>query len=304
MRLKGLLGLATFIVSLMSSGVSHADMLWLKGAEAPVPGIVVGQTDELIEYRYQVGGEEKTVQVDRDEIRQLVVTIDGERLENLSPDNLNAYLDQAEQLASFRRDQYAMALAKRLCLIVARWGAEDLRKSAFCLLVSICEGDELTGVLRLASIYEPTLNIDRLRGNLPQEVSRESREAALNVVRLIWRGQGEEAQQLLSRQEVLEQVRPAVIAYKDLCSLEELNAAAKVDAVTVSQLGRLLRLEFALSQGKLPPIESVDAGENWFSESGQVGKVGRLLPEFGSVLPFDPQLTIYRGGKWVAPKDE
>ncbi len=292
-------GSAIFVV-VFSHLSAQADMLWLYDSEAPVSGIVVKQSASSVEYRYRVGEEEKTIQVERGEIKELIVTIDQEALERLKPTDLRAYLDMAESLASFRSDKYAMDVAKRLCLLTARWGSSELRISAFCLLDSICDGDELLSVRRLALIYESSIELKNPQDREKQELSAESVELTLRIVRLIWRGESQQAQELLSDERVLTRVQPVVLAHSGVCSLEELVAASNVEKVSVSQLGRLLRLEQALTEGEPPIPRTTRLGENWFSASGQVGKVGVLLPEFENVLPFDPQLTIYRDGKWVA----
>ena len=105
---------------LAQSQIASADLLWLVGKEQPVPGMVLEENEESVRYRYTVEGVEKRVDVDRKQIRELVITLDQKRLASLSPQNVTLYLDYAEELAGFSSDSYAIATARQMVLIAAR----------------------------------------------------------------------------------------------------------------------------------------------------------------------------------------
>lgn len=283
----------------------QADMLWLNGVETPISGIVVSQTEDVVEYRHRVDQVERTVQFQRNEIRELVITIDQQSLELLNPNDLRSYLDQAEQLVATRTDVYAIQLAKRLCLIVARWGPPELKESAFRLLVSVCEGEELTRVQRLAYVYQPTVDFLDPSTDSNQETSERARDAVVEIVRLICREKSTEAKRRMEDELVSESVRQTLNGFSGICNFEELSAAMDAESISLSQLGRLLRLEQALEANQTPTgLRRPGLGKNWFAASEQIDASRSVLPEFDNVLPFDPSLTVYRDGKWVAPVEK
>ena len=297
MMLGVIVGLGLFVEGL------RADMLWLVDSTGPISGKIISETADAIEYKYRIEDVEQTVQFKRSEIKELVVTIDQKALGNLNPNNLRAYLDQAEQLAANRRDAYAMETSKRLCLIVARWGSTELKESAFLLLVSICEGEELDRIQRLAYVYLPTIEFHEPPADQVDGPSKEARDLVIELVRLICREQSAEVKQRLEDELVAESVRQALNSFSSVCSFEELSAAANANPLSPTQLGRLLRLERALEKNQVPQdTRRPGLGNNWFAASEQIDASGSVLPEFSNVLGVDPSLTIYRDGEWVAPK--
>lgn len=282
---------------------SRADMLWLVESEEPLPGRVISETRDAIEYRYRVGEAEQTSQFKRSEIKELVVTIDQEALKNLNPNNLRAYLDQAEQLSANRQDPYAIETAKRLCLIVARWGSTDLKESAFLLLVSICEGEELVRVRSLAYVYHPSIEFQEASSGQTNGPSKDARESLVELIQLVCRERSAEVKQRLKDEAVVESVRQTLDSFSSICSFEEFSAAVDAQSLSLTQLGRMLKLEKALETNVVPQnTRRPGLGSNWFAASEQIDASGSVLPEFGNVLGIDPSLTVYRDGEWVAPK--
>lgn len=294
-----------FVTIIMLGAITtglRADMLWLRDSEVPIPGMVVSETADSVEFRYRVDGAEQTKEFERDRIQELVITIDQQALERLNPNDLRMYLDQAEQLAANRPDVYAIQTAKRLCLIVARWGQSEMRESAFRLLVTLCEGEELTRVRRLAYVYQPTLDFWESPEISEKGTSVRAREAVVEIVRLICREQSSEAKRRMEDELVAESVRQTLNRFSSVCNFEELMAAMDADSISLSQLGRLLRLERALETNQPSSnLRRPGLGKNWYSASEQIDASRSVLPEFKNVLPFDPSLTVYREGKWVEP---
>lgn len=276
-----------------------ADVLWTAHSEAPRYGRVKSQNGTTVEFEFSDSGATKTIQVDRSDILELVVTVDPKVLESLHPNNLKPYLDYAEELSSFRVDPYAMGVAKRLNLIVARWGSAELRQSAFRQLESICEGQERRQVQRLAFVYDSTFEIGR---------ANESRVALdpaivgtlVDIVRHLRRGRPSDARRLLSQSE--EQVKTVLDSYSEICNLEELTAAVNATRITGAQQSQIIQLEQSLLAGKAAQATQADVARNWSLASQQIATLQLTLPEFDQVLPFDPRLTLYRHGKWVQPE--
>jgi hypothetical protein len=279
---------------------ANADLLWLKDKPKPVSGLVLRQNASEVEFRYRLEGNEKTIVVERGQISDLIVTIDQGLLEGLEPANLPAYLDYAEELSSFRSDAYAIELSKRLSLIAARWGSSELRQSSFRLLVSLCEGEEQTRVKRLAFIYDATIEIQDRDSESDEANNPDARDATVQIIRLVWKGQAAQARELLGQARFKALIEPVFVKYAKVCRLDDFLAAVNAETLSTNQLGQLLRLQQSLNNG-LPPSQAVaqEQSDVWSDVANQVESTGSALPEFESVLPLDPSKRVYRNREWV-----
>lgn len=282
---------------------AHADMLWLKSGGEPISGLVTSQSQDVVSFRYGTGDGQKDVQVQREKIKNLVITIDEQRMESLAPEDFRDYLDYAEELSAFEKDTYAVELAKRLCLITARWSSDELRSSAFLLLISLCSDEEKKAVQRLAFVFDSSFELpEQLPATTPEVIDADARESLIEIVRLIRREQTADARQLLDQERIQSSIKPAMEAYANICNLEELKSAVSANRLTVAKLGQLIRLEQALANDVVPSSTKRDAsGSDWSVAAREIVDAQVVLPEFENVLPFDPSLNIYRSGQWVRP---
>ena len=285
---------------LAQSQIASADLLWLVGQEQPVPGIVLEENEESVQFRYTAEGVEKRVDVDRKQIRELVITLDQKRLSSLSPQNVTLYLDYAEELAGFSSDSYAIATARQMALIAARLSTGTQRSSAFRLLISLCEGEDRQNVERLAYLYDPTTTLRENSKPEMETIDQEADETLLEIVRMIRRGRASDASELLKQDRISTVVEPLLKVHKDTCNLGELRVAANAATLNMTQLAKLLQLENALTNDAVLAAASAD-DESWFEASSKVIESNKILPEFENVLEIDPRLSIFRNGTWVAP---
>ena len=131
-----------FIIFLVQIRAGWGDVVWLVDREAPYFGTVLGESEQELEFRVLSESSTKVMRLAKKDIKLFLKTVDPQKLEALDPSDLNAYLDYAEVLAGYRDDPYAMATAKRLALISARWGGQNLRSSSFSLLISLSTGKQ------------------------------------------------------------------------------------------------------------------------------------------------------------------
>ena len=285
---------------LAQSQIASADLLWVVGQEQPVSGIVLEGTEESVRFRCMIEGVEKQIDVERKQIRELVITLDQKRLSTLSPQNVTLYLDYAEELAGFSSDSYAIATARQMALIAARLSTGTQRSSAFRLLISLCEGEDRQNVERLAYLYDPTATLRENSKPETEAIDQEAGETLLEIVRMIRRGQASDASKLLEQDRISTVVEPLLKIHKDTCSSGELRVAANAATLNMTQLAKLLQLEHALADDAVIAAASAD-DESWFEASSKVIESNKILPEFENVLEIDPRLSIFRNGTWVAP---
>ena len=300
---RGSLGFRFFVFLLLwlaqSKNVS-ADMLWLIERDQPVSGMVVEANEVSIRFRYTVNDVEKLIDVDRKDIREMVITLDQERLASLSPQNVTMYLNYAEELAGFSSDAYAIAAARQMALIAARLSTGTQRSSAFRLLVSLCEGEEKRNVERLAYLYDPTIPLREEEAASSEAIDTTAGETLLEIVRLIRRDRASDAIELLKQDRIAKVIEPLLKVHQATCSLGELRMAANAETLTVAHLAKLLKLEHALVSDSVVNTENANS-ESWFEASSRVIESNKILPEFENVLDIDPRLSIFRNGIWVAP---
>ena len=274
-------------------------MLWLIERDEPVSGIIVEENETSIRFRYTVNNVERLIDVDRKDIREMVVTLDQQRLSSLSPQNVTMYLDYAEELAGFSSDAYAIATARQMSLIAARLSTGAQRSSAFRLLISLCEGEEKRNVERLAYLYDPTITLRKETAAESETIDATADETLIEIVRLIRRDRASDAVELLKQDRITTAIEPLLKVHEATCSFGELRVAANARTLSVAHLAKLLQLENALINNA---VENESANnESWFEASSRVIESSKILPEFENVLDIDPRLSIFRNGIWVAP---
>lgn len=279
-----------------------ADMIWIEGSQTPISGQVVSQTQDQLEFRFWTDNQEQTIQVDRQKVVDLLITVDPKKLESLTPERLEDYLDYAEVLSSFRSDAYAVRTTKRLCMIVARWGQPTDRASAFRLLISVCEGEEKRRVVRLAFVFDPRfeLPVDEKGGGT--SIDESARRQLGEIVKLIRTEDRVAASNRLNDQSVIDQIEPVFELYSEICTKEELFRLAAAKQLSVSQLSQLLRLEKALKDPVLRDRSARKSlGNDWATASEILESEDARLPDFEYAFSFDLKQTIFRSGRWVAP---
>ena len=280
--------------------LATADLLWLVGQEEPVSGVLVEENEVSVRFRYTINDVEKLVDVERSKIKELVVTLDQQRLATLSPQDVTMYLDYAEELAGFSKDRYAIETAQHMALIAARLSVGQQRSSAFRLLISLCDGDDKRNVERLAFLYDPAMALPKTGVTADETIDATAKETLIELIRMIRRGQGEDAIELAEQERIIQLVEPLCKLHATTCNLGELRVAANAERLTIAQLAKLLQLEHALLSENPTPARN-ESSQSWFAASSEVVESNQMLPEFENVLGIDTRQSIFRDGVWVAP---
>ena len=276
---------------------THGDLLWLKETDQPQSGWVVNQTDELILFRSFAAPDAPAVSLARTQVELVVITIDTERLAQLNPSNWTAYRDYAEELAVQKLDPTARELAIRLYVIGGHGASGDLRKSCLTGLIALAndvpQRERWRLLQRLESgEIEPESQLDL---NLAADIDPADRALAIDVVRLIRRGEGIAAIELLDDPVV----KAKLDRWRHLISTEQLKRLAVLNRFTPDQLRLLLRMELSISN----PAASPNVGPlDWADYANSYSPQPVEIPSFKNATPYDPEASVFRDGQWQRPK--
>ena len=243
------------------------------------------------------------------QIEDFVRTVDAERLAGLSPENPSAYRDYAEELAEKKADPDARAAALRLYLIAAQLDPEKLGRSSLLGMTAVARTPlEERRMRAMSFLLDPAHDVRLLKEpGTTSAVSGGPGDAAgsqslLSMIRLLRKGQGLVARRTAERKE-----SEAIFVQhgRGLTQKDFLALCRQPQPLPPEDLARLIRLELALTDGGSAEETSGDSGEkllpSWASAiaSGDTKPVAPLSLE--TLTEFDPRLSVYRDGKWVAP---
>ncbi len=276
---------------------THGDLLWLKETGQPQSGWVVNQTDELILFRSFAAPDAPAVSFARAQVELVVITIDTERLAQLNPSNWTAYRDYAEELAVQRLDPTARELAIRLYVIAGHGASGDLRESCLTGLIALANDDPQRERWRLLHRLESGTNEpeSQLNLNLSAAIEPADRAVAIDVVRLIRRGEGIAAIELLDDPVV----KVRLDRWQHLISTDQLKRLAVLNRLTPDQLRILLRMELSI----IKPAAFPDLGpQDWADYANSPSPQPAEIPSFKNATPYDPEASVFRAGQWQRPK--
>lgn len=279
----------------------QADVVWVRGEDQPRYGWVVSQNDQKVVFRPVGEMESRQEDLDRSVIETLIVNFDRLRLENLNPENFADYRDYAEELAAQKMDPVARNLAVRLYIIAAAGSSDEVRQSSLRGLVALAENDQQHQKWdTLRRLHETTGRISQqTTRTLSDAIKPEERQQTLQIVRMIRRGKGIEAAELLAQPNASKAFRH----WAHVCSVEELTRISLLNRPTYSQLHQLLRIELSiLNNESKTRISEESQGRSWGEYAQATSTITGVIPSFRTATRFDPQKSIYRGGRWINPE--
>ena len=291
--------------------VSDADVVFLKDGKPPIFGLVAEQQPKQIVFRERFDtGKYVERTIPRDQILDLVVTVDAEQLKRLSPSRPSDYVALAETLSEARRDPEANDLAIRLYLIASHLTAgsdnriqKRLRRRCLLGLVPLAR-DEREEVRFRALAF---LHIDSLEPEFLAPVKwkaqkgddRQATQELLDLVVQIRRGNGTQVRASLNDSNVKTRLRE----YESLCTWQDLFDASRVNQMTLEQMRRVVHLELKLRDKlKEEGASTAHLQGSWSADVRRNRASWTMVPRVETVTEFDPRAYLFRRGEWIAPR--
>jgi hypothetical protein len=288
---------------------ANAVVVLPKGSSTPLMGYLLREDETQVVIRHQVGKAWRETAVPREEIDELIVTVNPERLAELTPDEPQLYREYAEELAEKRRDPEARDAAIRLYAIAATLGDTRLRHSSLLGLVPLARSPEEERRFRAAVyLYDPAHDASVL-ADTPDHAAASGdatsgSEAAAEVVqavRLARQGKGSAAKSIAERPAVRAALTGPLAA---ILPHEELLAACRPRPLTEAQLAKLVRAELALDPalaGAAPLAAAAETKPERWSDAAQRGLAPLPALDLDALTEFDPRASVYRDSNWVRP---
>jgi hypothetical protein len=283
------------IVFFLSASPGLAITIFERGKSEPTRGRLLRQTaaDVTIE-EILSDGQTRQRTIPRAEIEDSIDPVSPQRLEELSPDNPQAYRNYAEELAEKRVDPDAQAAAIRLYLIAAWLDPQELAKSSLLGMAALARtpGEERK-FRALAYLYDPDHDRRLLREAARPEsdsAPSESLDSLRRALQMRRQGNRRSAIMNLGREGVTEELQK----HSDILTADEFSQPGLPDPL----LQKIVSLELALESGE---AAKEDAPLAW----SQIGGEGATSPvpslRLETVTEFDPRQCLYRNGRWTAP---
>jgi len=288
----------------------HAAVVLPKDSGEPVYGYLLKNEAERVVIRENLpGGGTREREFSREEIDELILTVDPARLAQLRPDNPQGYLEYAEDLAEKRRDPEARDTAVRLYLIAAWLAPEQHGRGALLGMTALSRSAEEQRAFRaLAFTFDNYRDISLLReesvvGTRARSTDKDvsASDGLLECVRQLRRGNRSQARRQAERKEI----KAEFPRLHGLFTYEEFLAAC-LDPSPPEQLVRSL----VQAELNLMPAVGVLA-----AESAPRGQSTAWLPAVVASSPplpvlslervteFDPRECVFVAGKWLDPGD-
>lgn len=295
LRICGCVSVLLLLPGIIES--ASADSIWLIDESNPVFGIVESQSDKEIVFRETEDGKQfRSITLDRDRVKTVVINHDTVRLQGLRPGNALAYFEYAEELVPQKRDPVARDLAIRLFVIaVASSTDARLRHSALNQLVLLARTEkEKTELMSLLYVETGVKPAHQSRSDANPVPSEELRAAAIDLVRSV------RQQKPVSTRILDERIKPTVDFYKSICSWDELVLISKSNRIDNSQLRRLVALERRLlaDPDELNSLQTQN--DSWNTLAKRMIASELAIPRIETVTEFNPRESIYVDGQWIA----
>ncbi len=275
----------------------NADLLWLKGQQEPVSGLLIKQTSsgDIHWLLYKSPTEVLTEKIySSQSIKSYLETIDTARLQRLSPNELAAYRNYAEELSTLKTDNYAQDTAKRLFLIClcgssGRNPNQPLAQSAAKNLIRLVDSaNDYEQYLKLGKLYAGELTLET-RGS-EHSLPPETIDSLTRLLRMVRQEKFAAANLLLAKLDIQsagDQVPPGMDQLvRSLVRRRRLSEPA---------LKSILELEFKLRFGR--QIANDNAAAVGFLNPAQQ----LHFPRIDEISPFDLTATIFRNRNWISP---
>jgi hypothetical protein len=248
----------------------------------------------------------RRLEVDRDSVKLLVRNIDPTRLESMSPANLTAYLEYAEELVPQKVDVEARELAIRLLLICAYWAPrtnadDDVKQSALLNLQSLSRSRNEALKFQRVLDLETGLSILPPASRQPAASQMDIfNQKLLNVVQALRREDYQSAKAELNSPEM----QQVLDGQSGLINRAQLLQVARSQKISDFDRRMLLKIEIALLAGKPLSAEVAMPQPDWANQSNSYAIESDYFPAIESVTEFDPRRPEFRRGQWRHAKDD
>ena len=290
---------------LLAVSVSPTDaaILFLKGSDEALHVRTIRENETAIVVGIpQADGSYTERLIERRNIDQFIPTVAKDRLTALDPAKPAIYRDYAEELAEKKIDPDARDAAIRLYLIAAHLDAKRLARSSLLGVIPLARSAREERSFRaMAFLLDPkhdrsVLKEDSVTASDTAD-EHEGREQLLGALRLLRQGNHRTAERFVTRPGA-----SAALARHggSFSRADFLAACATGESLDESTLAKVIRLELKLSGAKVAaPTDGEPAGPDWTAalESGDTSPVSPL--NLRSLTEFDPELCLFREGKWV-----
>lgn len=276
-----------------------ADTVWIKGKPEPLFGQVISQSNDQIQIRLLNNGAYSATQtISLKQIDSLVINIDRQRLEKLTPDRPKEYREYAEELGSQTKDLAAIRLATRLYVLAADNSKGEQRYGALLGLASLATDDgqkrKYEMLLRLNAPDANQVKALEKKTTSQSQFSNAENQLMLTLILALRKEKSIEASKILRSPEN----RKSLKRWKDHCTLKEFERIAASSQPSKVQLNKLLSLELMI-RGKAS--SNSGSRQDWADLAAQPANSLSILPTLDNATPVDPTKSIYRDGKWISP---
>ena len=296
--------LMPILLASVCTGRAAAAIVFLKGSDQPIAGIIQLQDEHHIVIRQQLpDGQSRTRDILRADIEDVIITVSTPRLESLSPANPSAYRDYAEELAEKRRDPEAAAVSLRLYLIAAYLEPESLGRSSLLGMLNLANSPAEQRKFRvMAFLLDPQHDKRILRepgqsAPVADAADDESATMLIAALRAARRGDRRTLMNMLKRPSFREALQrwPEGLSHDEFMGLPE--------DLPAETLARLLQLELSLSRQtrSVGPEEEKHAA-SWSRIVQQEGIAPIPSLTLETLTPYDPRDCMFRNGQWVQPE--
>lgn len=240
------------------------------------------------------------------EVKNIVYTVDRERLGELSPDSPEDYRNYAEILAGKKRDPEARDTALRLYYLAASLDRENLGFSSVLGMIPLARSpDEEMKFRSMAYLLDPAHDDSILappkvsRSDLPTtEAGAEGLLTAIQHIRSPLArdvsNQGRVARNFLEKSEVQRELK----RYAGIISFDELMEAARSPDLSDAELAKVIQVEMAITGTRDAP--AADEEGSWQSAAAKFGFAPVITVHWPTMTEFDSQKPVFADGKWVA----
>lgn len=298
----------TLVGSLVSAENLVAAVVYLKGVEEPVTGYLESSDDQTIRLRIPAtAGEDVHQTIDRSEIELLLQPVSASRLEQLSPDNPQAYREYAEELVEKKSDPDAMETATRLFLIAAYLAPQKEGRSALLGMTPLMQDGQGVRQLRaMAYLLGPEHDVSLLKGASQEDIasgvplSEEQRSEVIEVLHMLRQSKRVDARQRLQREELQTAMRQGTnkITPEECLALANGTCPGCTPGTIPNyMLQKLVAAEYELSSSGASEAMQTEWG--YYLDDNFLQALPVLSLQNGT--RFNPKQCVYRDGQWVEP---
>ncbi len=289
---------------LLMTQAAVADVLFLNSDNKPIHGLIESVDESKLVFQVYRNSDHTFSRREflRKDVKQMVRTVDQQRLSSLTIDQLVEYRDLAEELSSLGNDPVARRLALRLTFLCLHHADSTeqgrvVRESAAANLLTLAQNEAEREQFKLIGFLA-----GHSEGRPQQVTELVFRDAAvaktmLQIVTAIRRENFVEASLLLES----ESGKTATAQWSGHCSPKLLLDAVGQKQVDSELLPRLLAIEIRIRYGGDDPLAPISDAQRMANSHNQKPSGPRWIPLLQQVSEYDLDQTEFKDGQWRKP---